>query len=367
MDTTYKDAEYSDTPIDETEADNWLPWLTHIDSKEFLPTTVRYIGYDFAMMAGSAGMAIMLGVPIFHPLLAAVLSFGTLGMMLYYDRWCKDDTNALRWMLAFAGVTGLTLGPILAAIAATVPGGAFIIAAALITTVIQTLALFSYTWYTANYTDKQMNSFGAFLSMGLTGLIVLGLINCIFPTSGAILIQSVIGVAIFSGYLVYDFWKIKTGRFPTPVSAAVNVFLDIVNLFLDLLNIFLMVHSDSTDGMGQALSKVVWQLLPLLLVVGAVLSFGYLEDALTSGKTTPAGRRNFDGKNDNTDGQKGLQTDQKKSSDSSLSGSKFGGGSTLYPDESSPRGSKGRKADRAANDALPEKPEDNLFTGGLPT
>ncbi|MCT4556328.1 MAG: Bax inhibitor-1/YccA family protein [Pelagimonas sp.] len=105
------------------------------------------------------------------------------------------------------------------------------------------LSLYGYT------TKKDLSALGAFLMMGVVGLIVASIVN-IFLGSGIMsLAISVLGVLIFGGLTAYDTQKIKTDYIQhamhgdqewlgkAAVMGALSLYLDFINMFMMLLNL----------------------------------------------------------------------------------------------------------------------------------
>jgi len=105
------------------------------------------------------------------------------------------------------------------------------------------LSLFGYT------TKRDLTAFGAFLMVGLIGLIVASIVNVfLLHSSGATFVISIIGVLIFAGLTAYDTQKLKMMYYQVGGDqnalgvmtsyGALSLFLDFLNLFLFLLRIF---------------------------------------------------------------------------------------------------------------------------------
>jgi FtsH-binding integral membrane protein len=105
------------------------------------------------------------------------------------------------------------------------------------------LSLVGYT------TKKDLSAMGAFLIMGLIGLIVASIVN-MFMQSGAVAFAiSVVGVLIFAGLTAYDTQKIKTTYLEmahtgdqdwlgkAAIMGALSLYLDFINLFVMLLQL----------------------------------------------------------------------------------------------------------------------------------
>jgi len=90
-----------------------------------------------------------------------------------------------------------------------------------------------------------LQKWGAPLSIGLIGLIGVGILSLIFPIPGLALIASIGGVGLFSLLTAYDVQKsIELFEKGTPdvLGCAVGFFLNAVNLFQDILRILLLAR-----------------------------------------------------------------------------------------------------------------------------
>lgn len=94
------------------------------------------------------------------------------------------------------------------------------------------------------WSGRDFSFMGPFLFVALCANIMFGLICWIFSLGAAMFAYHVLGVLIFSGYIIYDTDQIcnrtdledmDTG---TAIIGAVDLYLDIINLFLHLLAIF---------------------------------------------------------------------------------------------------------------------------------
>lgn len=86
---------------------------------------------------------------------------------------------------------------------------------------------------------------GPLLFVGLIVLVVVGLLSMIIPSMGGVMMSrayNIIGVVIFTGYLMVDFgiMRYRSRSFPQDglaIMLAVSLLVDIVNLFLFLLRL----------------------------------------------------------------------------------------------------------------------------------
>ncbi|MCK0142695.1 Bax inhibitor-1/YccA family protein [Aliiroseovarius sp. F20344] len=103
------------------------------------------------------------------------------------------------------------------------------------------LSLYGYT------TKRDLGPMGAFLIMGLIGIIIAMIVNIFIGSSMIHFAISVIGVLIFAGLTAYDTQKIKTDYLAhahamdsewlakSAIMGALNLYLDFINLFMFLL------------------------------------------------------------------------------------------------------------------------------------
>jgi len=103
------------------------------------------------------------------------------------------------------------------------------------------LSLYGYT------TKRDLGPMGAFLIMGLIGIIVASIVNIFIGSSMIHFAISVIGVLIFAGLTAYDTQKIKTDYIAhahamdsewlakSAIMGALSLYLDFINLFMFLL------------------------------------------------------------------------------------------------------------------------------------
>jgi FtsH-binding integral membrane protein len=72
----------------------------------------------------------------------------------------------------------------------------------------------------------------------LLALIVFGLVSLFVSMPGANVIYAILGLAIFGGYTVLDFNRMRRAGMDEAVPIAAGIFLDIVNVFLFFLQLF---------------------------------------------------------------------------------------------------------------------------------
>ena len=176
---------------------------------------------------------ILYGTPLMWVVALAPLAF------IFFFSFRMDRMSAATartTFLAFAAVMGASLSTLLLRYTgASVVQVFFVTAAAF-----GALSLYGYT------TQRDLSPIGAFLIMGLIGLVIAMVVNIFLKSSGLDFVISAAGVLIFAGLTAWDTQKIKemydpnddgtiTGR--KSVMGALTLYLDFINLFLFLLRL----------------------------------------------------------------------------------------------------------------------------------
>ncbi len=145
--------------------------------------------------------------------------------------------GAQLFFYAFSAVMGISISYIFAVFT-----GVSIAQTFLITSIaFAGLSLYGYT------TKRDLGPMGAFLMMGLIGIIIASIVNIFIGSSMIHFAVSVIGVLIFAGLTAYDTQKIKNDYLAhahamdsewlakSAIMGALSLYLDFINLFMFLL------------------------------------------------------------------------------------------------------------------------------------
>lgn len=153
-------------------------------------------------------------------------------VMIFTSRmWSQRSPLNKLMFAAFTFITGITIAPLIAIIAAT-PEGVSILSKALLATAL----MFTATGLIGWTTKLDLSGLRGFLMIGLVGLIIVGILGLFIPwSSTAEMVYSGAGILLFSGFVTYDFQKIKHYPEDRYIDAALNLYLDIFNLFLFIL------------------------------------------------------------------------------------------------------------------------------------
>jgi FtsH-binding integral membrane protein len=135
------------------------------------------------------------------------------------------------FLYAFTAISGVTLYPVImnygGLLGANVVSGAFL----------ATAAIFGGLAFYAHRSERDFSYLGGFLFAGTIGLVIMGLVS-LFVSFGSVmtLVWSMIGILIFSGWVLYDVSQYRGGVDADEVPlAALNIYLDFINLFLYIL------------------------------------------------------------------------------------------------------------------------------------
>lgn len=180
-----------------------------------------------------------LGYALYATPLKWVLMFAPLAMVFGFGAVINrlSSSAAQTYFYAYAAVMGLSLSSIFLVFTGMSIAQTFLVTAISFAG----LSLYGYT------TKRDLSAMGAFLVMGLIGLIVASIVNIFLASSALHFAISVIGVLIFAGLTAWDTQKIKTDYVAhahamdnewlakSAIMGALNLYLDFVNLFMFLL------------------------------------------------------------------------------------------------------------------------------------
>ncbi|OCT12133.1 hypothetical protein A8709_30235 [Paenibacillus pectinilyticus] len=135
------------------------------------------------------------------------------------------------FLYAFTAISGVTLYPVImaygGALGAQVVSGAFF----------ATAAIFGSLAFYAHRSQRDFSFLGGFLFAGTIGLVLMSVFS-MFIHFGSFtnVIWSMVGILIFSGWVLYDVAQYRNGVASEAVPlAALNIYLDFINLFLYIL------------------------------------------------------------------------------------------------------------------------------------
>lgn len=202
----------------------------YTSSNQHLPSVLR----TFAISLGIAFAGTMAGVfvppALFLPLI--ILEFAMLIGAFFLRR---KKSISYTFLFVFTFISGVTTYPIVSHYLATVGANTVITALGTTTAVFAGIAIYAST------TKRDFSFLGGMLLAALIALISIAIFNIIWPLSSTgMLAFSFIGVLVFSGYVLFDFNRMKhygVSAEEVPLMA-LNLYLDFINLFISILRIF---------------------------------------------------------------------------------------------------------------------------------
>ena len=175
-------------------------------------------------------------------ILGWIAMFAPLGMVFAFGAMINrfSAAAAQTFFYVFAAVMGLSMAWIFVAFTGLSIANVFLITSI----AFAGLSLWGYT------TKKDISGWGAFLIMGVIGLIVAMIVNIFLQSPAIMFAVSILGVLIFAGLTAYDTQKIKTDYIAhaahgdqewlakSAIMGALNLYLDFINMFMFLLQLF---------------------------------------------------------------------------------------------------------------------------------
>lgn len=196
--------------------------------RKTLTNTFITVGAMWLITAATAAMArgVHMGFGLMLGLFVAslVIIFGV-------SRY-RDSGIGLALLGVFAAIEGILIGPLMARYLGMAHGAELVMTASALTAA----ATFGCAAY-AIVSRRSFSSWGGFLFAALLVLLVASIIAIFVHSTMLHLALSVAGALLFTVYLLFDISNVVTGRETNYISAALNVYLDMVNLLLNLLRL----------------------------------------------------------------------------------------------------------------------------------
>jgi len=203
--------------------------VSALETNKVLRNTYLLLGATLGFSAATAGIAMALDLP--HPglLLTLVGYYG----LLFATTKLRNSAWGLLAVFALTGFMGLTLGPIVSAYLKFLPNGYEVVTMALGTTAVTFLGLSAY----AVKSQRDFSFLGGFLTIGILGAFVLGLVAYFFHLPTLSLAVSGMFVIAMGGLILFETSNIIRGGETNYIMATVTLYVSIYNMFLSLLQL----------------------------------------------------------------------------------------------------------------------------------
>ncbi len=204
----------------------------------------QYMLRVYNLMAGGLGLTGVVAVAAvasgFYQSIAAtpliwVVMLAPLAAVLFLsfriERMSAGVAQAAFW--GFAAIMGLSIAGIFLVYTGASIARVFFVTSA----TFGAMSLYGYT------TGRDLSGFGAFLLMGLIGIVLAALVNILVASSALQLVISVVGVLVFTGLTAYDTQRIKEVYLASDAGdvLAKKSILGALTLYLDFINLFMML------------------------------------------------------------------------------------------------------------------------------
>jgi len=168
-----------------------------------------------AAMSGVMGMILMLA--------------GVFGFIYAIER-TKESATGVYVLLAFTFFMGLMLSRKIAMVLGFKNGAELVM-----TAFAGTAGVFFVMASLATVIKRDLSGMGKWLMVGAVVLMVGSIINVFVGSSAGMMVISMLSMAIFSAFMLYDLKQVMDGGETNYISATLTLYLDIVNVFQSLL------------------------------------------------------------------------------------------------------------------------------------
>ena len=158
-----------------------------------------------------------------------VILVGGFGFIYAIEK-TKNSAAGVPVLLGFTFFMGLMLSSLIAAVLGFKNGSSLVM-----TAFGGTAGVFFVMASLASVIKKDLSGMGKWLFVGAIVMMVGGIINVFVGSSVGMMVISMMGIAIFSAYMLYDIKQIIDGGETNYISATLALYLDIINVFQSLL------------------------------------------------------------------------------------------------------------------------------------
>ncbi|CAJ0812809.1 Bax inhibitor-1/YccA family protein [Ralstonia flaminis] len=181
-----------------------------------------------AWIGVATGFRLMAGSPLMSFVIFMAVAFG----FFYAIERYKNSGVGVALLLGFTFFMGLMLSRLIGMILGYSNGASLIM-----TAFGGTAIIFGVMATVATVSKRDFSGLGKWLFMGVLVLIVASVANIWLQMPAMMLTISVLAIAIFSAYILFDVQRIVNGGETNYVTATLAIYLDVYNIFTNLLAI----------------------------------------------------------------------------------------------------------------------------------
>ncbi len=178
-----------------------------------------------------AALGVSLHLPLGGGLMALLFLAVAFGFIWGIEK-NKDSGVGVALLLGFTFFMGLMLTPLLSRILGFANGGFLIMAA-----FGGTAAVFATLASIATVSKRDFSGMGSWLFAGVIILLLASVANIFLHIPALAIVISVVAIAIFSAYILYDVQQIVNGGETNYIRATLALYLDVYNIFTSLLQL----------------------------------------------------------------------------------------------------------------------------------
>ena len=154
---------------------------------------------------------------------------GVFGFIYAIER-TKESATGVYVLLGFTFFMGLMLSRIIAMVLGFKNGADLVM-----TAFAGTAGVFFVMASVATVIKRDLSGMGKWLMVGAVVLMVGSIINVFVGSSAGMMVISMLSMAIFSAFMLYDLKQVMDGGETNYISATLTLYLDIINVFQSLL------------------------------------------------------------------------------------------------------------------------------------
>jgi len=193
-----------------------------LTTNKVLRNTYLLLAATLGFSALMAGTAMALNIAPLNPWITLIVYFG----LLFGVSKTENSSMGLLFIFLLTGFLGFTLGPIVNLYLKFLPNGAQVVTMALGATAAAFVGLSAY----AIKSEKDFSFMGGFLTIGVIGAFVLGIVALIFKLSMLSLVVSGLFVVISGGLMLWQTSEIIRGGETNYIVATVTLYIAIYNI-----------------------------------------------------------------------------------------------------------------------------------------
>ncbi len=202
-----------------------------VQSSSLIGKVMGLLSFSFIFATVGAFVGLFMGLA---PGASLVVAIGGLVVLIALNFLIQRPGINLFLLYLFTFLEGLALAPLIGFYLATDTGG-MILGEAFMITAVTSLLLSAYAWTT----KRDFSHLRDYLFFGVILLLVAGLVTLFFQNTFFVFLISVVGIGIFSAYVLYYVQRAKymADTLPNAIGLTVSLFITVLNLFLYILQL----------------------------------------------------------------------------------------------------------------------------------